>query len=156
MVSHRFCSYNEVHQFEQNAVLSYGTGISNYSTQFFVQYIADNFDHIKTLKRYNTFCGMGMIATVTPANKKSNQILKVNVTSKDIAAIWRVPIHYHRKESLTMTMVTYEKLYRVKVIWLILIYFNHAWITKASMIRNDGSQVHLKQTSFLLSTYRIF
>ena len=38
------CSYNEVHQFEQNAVLSYGTDIPNYSSQF-VQYVADNVDH---------------------------------------------------------------------------------------------------------------
>ena len=28
------CSYNEVHQFEQNALLSYGTDIPNHSTQF--------------------------------------------------------------------------------------------------------------------------
>ena len=58
----------------------------------------------------NTFHGMGMIATVTPANKKSNQILRVKVTPKDIAAIGRVPIRYHSKESVGMTMVTYEKL----------------------------------------------
>ena len=34
------CSYNEVHQFEQNAVLSYGTNIPKYSSQF-IQYVAD-------------------------------------------------------------------------------------------------------------------
>ena len=96
---HGFCySYNKVHQFEQNAVLSYGTDIPNYSTQF-VQYVAGNVDHnIKTLDGNNTFHGMGMIATVTPASKKSNQILRVKVTPKDIAAIGRVPIQYHRKE----------------------------------------------------------
>ena len=108
------CSYNEVHQFEQNAVLSYGTDIPNHSTQF-VQYVADNVDHnIKTLDGNNTFHGMGMIATITPANNKSNQILRVKVTPKDIATIGRVPIQFHTKESLGMTMVTYEKLYSFK------------------------------------------
>ena len=33
------CSYNEVHQFEQNAVMSYGTDIPSYSLQF-VQSVA--------------------------------------------------------------------------------------------------------------------
>ena len=56
------CSYNEVHQFEQNAVFSYGTDIPNYTSPF-VQYVADNVDHnIKTLDGNNTFHGMGMIA----------------------------------------------------------------------------------------------
>ena len=50
------CSYNEVYHFEQNAVLSYGIDILNYSI-LFVQYvyIADNIDHIKTLERCNAF-----------------------------------------------------------------------------------------------------
>ena len=91
------CSYNEVHQFEQNAMLSYGTDIPNHSTQF-VQYVADNVDHnIKILDGNNTFHGMEMIATITPANNKSNQILRVKVTPKDIATIGRVPIQYHTK-----------------------------------------------------------
>ena len=73
------CSYNEVHQFEQNAVLSYGTDIPNYSSQF-VQYVADNVDHnIKTLDGNDTFHGMGMIAVITPKIKKSNPILRVKV-----------------------------------------------------------------------------
>ena len=53
------CSYNEIHQFEQNAVLSYGTNICNYSLQF-IQYVADNVDHnIKSLDRNDTFMVRG-------------------------------------------------------------------------------------------------
>ena len=63
----------------------------------FVQYVADNInvDHsIKTLDGNNTFHGMGMIATVTPANNNSNQILRVKVTPKAIAAIGRVLMQF--------------------------------------------------------------
>ena len=50
---------------------------------------------------------MGMITTVTLANKKSNQILRVKVTPKDIAAIGRIPMQYHRKESLSKIQTLY-------------------------------------------------
>ena len=54
------CSYSEVHQFERNAVLSYGTDIPHSVPQF-VQYVADNVDHnIRTLDGNDTFHGMGM------------------------------------------------------------------------------------------------
>ena len=107
------CSYNEVHQLEQNAVLSYGTDIPSYTSQF-VQYVADNVHNIKTLDGNNTFHGMEMIATITPKIKKSNAILSVKVTPRDIAAIGRVPIQFHKDESLGMTTVTYEKLHSFK------------------------------------------
>ena len=57
---HSFCcSYNEVQQFEWNAELSYGTDITDYSSQF-VQYVADNVDHnIRTLDGNNSFHGIG-------------------------------------------------------------------------------------------------
>ena len=38
----------------------------------------------------------------------------MKVTSKDIAIVGRVPIHYHREESLGMTAVTYRKLHDMK------------------------------------------
>ena len=71
------CSYNQFHQFEQSAVLNYGTDIPNHSSQF-IQYVADNVDHnIRTLDGNDTFHGMGMIATITPGIKKSNLIHRV-------------------------------------------------------------------------------
>ena len=97
-------------KFEQNAVLSYGTDIPNYSSQF-VQYIADNVDHnTATLDGNETFHGMGMIAAITPGTKKSNQILRTKVTPRNMAAIGRVPIQFHKENSISMIMITYEKL----------------------------------------------
>ena len=95
-----------MHRFEQNAALSYGTDIPNFSTQF-IQYIADNVDHnIRILDGNNTFHGMGMIAAVTPEIKGTNQISRLNILPADIAAIGRVPVQFHRDESLGMARVT--------------------------------------------------
>ena len=57
---------------------------------------------------------MRMIAVVTPGSNRSNPILRVKVTAKDIASVGHVPIQYHREESLEMTAVTYGKLHDVK------------------------------------------
>ena len=111
LYKHGFCcSYPEVQKFEQNAVLSYGTDILNHSSQF-VQYVADNADHNSaTLHGKETFHGMGMIAAITPGTKKSNQILRTKVIPRDISAIVRVPIQFYRENSISMTMITFEKL----------------------------------------------
>ena len=55
-----------------------------------------------------------MIAAITPGSMRSNPILRVKVTAKDIASVGRVPIQYHREESLGMTAVTYGKLHDMK------------------------------------------
>ena len=104
------CSYIEVRRFEQNGAMSYGTDIPNFSTQF-IQYIADNLDHnVRTLDGNNPFHGMGMIAAVTPEIKGINQISRLNILPAYIVAIRRVPVQFHRDESLGMARVTYEKL----------------------------------------------
>ena len=51
-----------------------------------------------------------MIAAVTPEIKGTNQISRLNILPADIAAIGRVPVQFHRDESLGMARVTYEKL----------------------------------------------
>ena len=105
------CSYNEVQQFERNAVLSYGTDIPDYSSQF-VQYVADNVDHnIRTIDGNNSFHGVGMIAAITPDVRKSNPMIRMKVTPKDVAAIGRVPIQYIREDSLGENILKYEKLH---------------------------------------------
>jgi len=104
------CSYNEVHQYEQNAALNCGTDIPNYSSQF-IQYVADNVDHnIKTLDGNDTFHGMGMIATITPGIKKSTPLCRAKVSPSEIACIGRVPILYHKEDGLGMTKLKYEQL----------------------------------------------
>ena len=68
------CSYQQVQEFEQCAAFSHGTDILNFINQF-IQYVADNVVHkIRTLDGYNTFHGMGMIATVTPGVRSNNRI----------------------------------------------------------------------------------
>ena len=71
------CSYHEVHQFEQNAVLDYGTDILDPSSHF-IQSVADNVDHnIKTPNGNDTFHGMEMIAAITPELIKATQSTKL-------------------------------------------------------------------------------
>ncbi|KAJ8417480.1 hypothetical protein AAFF_G00287070 [Aldrovandia affinis] len=82
------CSYEEVHRFVNNAVMSHGTDIPGFSGGF-VQYAADNVDHnIRTLDGNNTFHGMGMIAAITPATKSSNPILRAKVTRSDMSMVF--------------------------------------------------------------------
>ena len=94
------CSYQEVHKFERNAVVSQRTDVPCFTSQS-VQYVVDNVDHnVRTLDGYDTFHGMGMIAAIIPGTKKSNPILREKVTSTDIATVGRVPIQYYREEGL--------------------------------------------------------
>jgi len=59
-------SYSEVKQFETNAAAFQGTDIPGCTDGSFVQYVADNVDHnVTTLHGFNTFPGMGIIATMT-------------------------------------------------------------------------------------------
>ena len=82
------CSFNEVQQFEQCAALSHKTDIPNYTTQA-VQYAGDhNVDYdVRTLKRNDTFHGMGMIAVITPAIQCTKPIPRLKATFKDIAIV---------------------------------------------------------------------
>ncbi len=65
---------------------------------------------LATLDGKETFHGMGMIAAITPGTKKSSLILRTKVTPRDIAAIGRVPIQFHRENSINTTMITFENL----------------------------------------------
>ena len=101
--------------FGKKSALSLGTDIPSFTPSQFVQYIADNVDHnIRTLDGIDTFHGMGMIAAVTPGFKRSNPIIRVKVTAKDIASVGHVPIQYHKEESLGLTAVVYGKLHDMK------------------------------------------
>ncbi|WAR21606.1 hypothetical protein MAR_015580 [Mya arenaria] len=83
--------------FLSNAVVSHTTGIHGFSGEF-IQKAADNVDHnIRTLDGNNTYHGMGMIASVTPATKSTNPILRANVTPHDISMAGKVPILFHKE-----------------------------------------------------------
>ncbi len=110
-----------------------------------MQYVADNADHnVRTLDGKDTFHGMGMIAVVTPGTKNSNQILRVKITSKDIAAVGRVPVYYYREDRVGMHALVFEKLQtftaedtraHLDVLWKSSTMFG----TKASMVRYDAT-----------------
>ena len=64
-----------------------------------MQYMANNVDNnISTLDEHNTFHGMGMIGTVTPATSRTGRIPRVSVTAEDIAAIGKVNIEHFISE----------------------------------------------------------
>ena len=82
-----FCSnYNEIVKFERSAAISQTDIFSSISPDSFVQFVADNVDHdICTIDGKGTFHGMGIIATVTPASKKTHlNIPRMEVTSRDL------------------------------------------------------------------------
>ena len=43
----------------------------------------------------------------------NNLILRVKVTPQDIAAVGRVPVYYHREDSVGMNAVVFEKLHNI-------------------------------------------
>ena len=94
------CSYQQVQEFEWSAAFSHGTDKPNFSHQS-VQYVADNVDHnIRTLDGNDTFNGMGMITTVTPGVRSNDRIPRIKFSLRDLAAIGRVPIRFHKRIAL--------------------------------------------------------
>ena len=86
-------SYSEVQRFECSAAVTRGTAIGDLTADDFVQYMADNVDHNSgTIDGHNTFHGMGMIATVTPARKLSTSVPRAKVSFEEIQAAGRVNI----------------------------------------------------------------
>ena len=105
------CSYSEVQRFERNASVCQGTDIPNLTPDQVVQYVADNVDHnIITIDGRNTFHGMGMIATITPATSTSYHIPRVTVPTKDICSIGHVNIKYFTSLSEGIRSLSYQPL----------------------------------------------
>ena len=131
------CSYNEVHQFEQNcsSELWYLTFLAFPPSSQFVQYV-DNVDrNIRTLDGNDTFHGTGMIAAITPGIKKCHQVLRVKITATDIAAIGKVPIQ-RRKCKYNNGEVWKAKQFQGHRSYSFSRYFveelSHVWITKTA------------------------
>ncbi|MES9884095.1 MAG: hypothetical protein ABW185_24890, partial [Sedimenticola sp.] len=106
------CSYKEVKKFERSAAVNSGTDIPDTTSDSFIQYSADNVDHnIRTLDGHNTFHGMGMIATVTPATSSNKPIARVKVTNEDIDAVGRVSIKHFMAEQDGLRSLKYAELH---------------------------------------------
>ena len=105
------CSYSEVQRFERNASVCQGTDIPNLTPDQVVQYVANNVDHnIITIDDQNTFHGMGMIATITPATSTSYHIPRVTVPTEDICSIGHVNIKYFTSLSEGIRSLSYQPL----------------------------------------------
>ena len=91
---HGFCSsYTEVQKYERSAAVHQRMEISDYTSDHFMQYVADNVDHNTcTLDGTGTFHDMGIIAAVTPGIKTCKPVPRISVSSKDIAACGRINI----------------------------------------------------------------
>ena len=78
----------------------------------FVQYSADNVDHnMCTLDGNNTFHGMGIIASCTPAPTSfRTPIPRRHVSSEDIIKAGKIDIKYYTKQITGLTKMNYEKL----------------------------------------------
>ena len=91
-----------------------GTDIPNLTPDQVVQYAADNVDHNKiTIDDRNTFHGMGMIATITPATKSSYHIPRITVVTvptKDICSVGHVNIKYFTSVTVGIRSLSYQPL----------------------------------------------
>ena len=109
---HGFCSsYPEVQKYERSAAVHQGTDLPGLKPDTFVQHIADNVDHnIRTLDGFNTFHGMGIIATATPGNQFSKAVPRVNVTAEDIADVGRISIAFYKPQINGMESLKYGQI----------------------------------------------
>ena len=107
-----FCSsYSEIQMYERSAAVNLGTDIPGLGSGSFVQHIADNVDHnLRTLDGYNTFHGIGIIATVTPKTDVCKLIPRMKVTAEDIAAVGRINLAFMKPTEGEISSLKYNKL----------------------------------------------
>ena len=111
------CSYKEVATYERSAAVTRGTDLPNCTSDKCIQYVADNVDHdIGTIDGKNTFHGMGMIATVTPATSSNKTIPRVTVSEQDRAAVGRVNMQQFVSACDGFQTWKYEKLQEHEVV----------------------------------------
>ena len=108
----RVCSsYHEVQRFERNAALTSGIDVPNFTDLDHIQYIADNVDHnVCTLDGLNTFHGMEMLGTITPAKQCSRKIPRTTVANGDILAVGRVNINHMPEPFTGLAKLKYHEL----------------------------------------------
>ena len=112
------CSYAEVTSFDSNAAAVHGTDIPGFSGNAeSVQYVADNVDHNScTIDAYNTFHGMGILASVTKGTFSSQRVPRMKVDTQDILRASRIPIHYHEAVGEIVSSIKYNPLISVEAI----------------------------------------
>ncbi|KAK7111652.1 hypothetical protein V1264_011253 [Littorina saxatilis] len=110
-------SYTEVQRFEANAAVSQSTDIPGCAKNVILQYVADNVDHNScTLDGYNSFHGMGMIATTTPGTRRTTPIPRLDVTSKDSKEKGTIDIVYFQSKAVHFGNTTYRELENLRAV----------------------------------------
>lgn len=106
------CSYSEVIKFERNATVAQRTDIPGFSGHFVQYIIADNVDHnIRTIDGMNTFHGMGMIATTTPATANNRCVPRITVSAEDISAVGTINILPFMPTTNGMQSLSYSEIH---------------------------------------------
>ena len=116
MNRHGYCSsYSEVKNFERCASVAENT-VTLDSSPHFIQFVADNVDHnVRTLDSKNTF--HGIIAAFSPRTRTNTANKRVDVTSKDIAAVGHINIDRFTSEEYILHYMYYEHLSEPKRIY---------------------------------------
>lgn len=110
------CSYSEVLKFERSSAISQGTDLAPPESGQFVQYIADNVDHnVRSLDGFNTFHGMGMIASFTPGTLKAKPVPRITVSSRDLIQVGRINIRYLTSHRTKAPHLVYHELKAMEV-----------------------------------------
>ena len=108
-----FCSsYYEVRRFERCSAISAVEDLDEILPGGFIHHVADNVDHdICTLDGNNTFHGMGIIASVTPASTSARiRIPRINPTADDIRNAQKIRIVHHKSDDSILSRIRYEGL----------------------------------------------
>ena len=110
--AHGFCSsYYEVQKFEKNACVVNEFQTNTISSNMHIQYIADNIDHnTRTLDGFNTFHGIGIIASITSQSKISGKVPRNVVLNSDIEGVGRIDIKEFSINWSGINSLVYEKL----------------------------------------------
>ena len=94
-----------------SAAATQGTDIPGITPGHFVQFVADNVDHnVRTLDGFNTFHGMGIIATVTPGIKHQKTVPRQDFSAKDLGGIGMINIHFFKADASATLPLIYEEL----------------------------------------------
>ena len=112
LCEHGFCSpYHEVQRYERSCAASQTNDVPDFTPGDYIQYMADNVDHnLRTLNGFDTFHGMGIIGTITPAKKATRPIPRISVTSEDLLAVGRIDIKHRSSTCTGLHSLVYEKL----------------------------------------------
>ena len=109
------CSYSEVQKYLRSASVT-SQDIAITSETKLVQFAADNVDHnLRMLDGLGTFHGMGMIATITPAQEISHVVPRKLVTPDEIIKHGRVTVSQYNYPKVQQSL-TYSELSTFKAI----------------------------------------